>query len=143
MSKTRTLIDSSFLIAAFAQRESAHERCVAILSDTRFDHLIPDITLVEVSYFIAHTGGDDALLSFMEAVQKISDRFIGLTPDDLQTATRIKTTYREFDFVDCCIMAQAVRLNITHVCTLDVRDFMQYRPRHVEYLTLLPEMAQT
>ncbi|MDZ4767972.1 MAG: hypothetical protein SGJ24_02500 [Chloroflexota bacterium] len=48
--------------------------------------------------------------------------------------------YKRFDFVDCCIMAQAEWLNITHACTLDMRDFAHFRPCHVDHLTLLPAM---
>jgi predicted nucleic acid-binding protein len=42
------------------------------------------------------------------------------------------------DFVDCCIMALSERFNITQVCTFDRRDFGIFRPRHVDYLELLP-----
>ncbi|MCU0482246.1 MAG: PIN domain-containing protein, partial [Anaerolineae bacterium] len=52
----------------------------------------------------------------------------------------IMTDYRDakFDFVDCCIMALAERLNITHICTFDRRDFGIFRPKHVANLNLLP-----
>ena len=35
-------------------------------------------------------------------------------------------------------MAQAERLNITHVATFDHRDFEIFRPTHCDYLELLP-----
>ncbi len=44
----------------------------------------------------------------------------------------------EFDIVDCCIMAIAERLNLTRVATFNRRDFSMYRPRHCEFLELLP-----
>jgi hypothetical protein len=44
----------------------------------------------------------------------------------------------ELDFVDCCIVAIAERLNLTEICTFDRRDFSIIRPTHVEYLTLHP-----
>jgi len=42
------------------------------------------------------------------------------------------------DFVDCCIMALSERLNIVQVGTLDRRDFSIFRPKHVDYLEILP-----
>lgn len=44
----------------------------------------------------------------------------------------------ELDFVDCCLTALAERLNITRICTFDRRDFSIIRPKHTDYLELLP-----
>jgi hypothetical protein len=35
-------------------------------------------------------------------------------------------------------MAQAERLNIARIATFDRRDFSVFRPKHCEYLELLP-----
>ncbi len=60
--------------------------------------------------------------------------------DDVIRAAQIMERYADarFDFVDCCIMALAERLNITQVCTFDRRDFSIFRPTHCEHLELLP-----
>jgi predicted nucleic acid-binding protein len=42
------------------------------------------------------------------------------------------------DFVDCCLMAMAERLNITKVCTFDRRDFNIFDPKHCDALEFLP-----
>jgi predicted nucleic acid-binding protein len=65
---------------------------------------------------------------------------ISLTKDDAERATEIMEAYSDarFDFVDCCIMALSERLNITQVCTFDRRDFVIFRPKHCDYLELLP-----
>jgi len=44
-----------------------------------------------------------------------------------------------FDFVDCCIMALAERLQITPIYTFDHRDFAIFRRQHCPYLELLPQ----
>ncbi|MCS7072679.1 MAG: hypothetical protein NZM00_14335 [Anaerolinea sp.] len=44
----------------------------------------------------------------------------------------------ELDFVDCCLTALAERLHIRHLCTFDRRDFSMIRPKHTEYLELVP-----
>ena len=43
-----------------------------------------------------------------------------------------------FDFVDVAQMAIAERLDIRRVYTFDRRDFSQFKPRHTDYLELLP-----
>jgi predicted nucleic acid-binding protein len=42
------------------------------------------------------------------------------------------------DFVDCCIMALAERLDINQICTFDRRDFVIFRIANGEALELLP-----
>jgi predicted nucleic acid-binding protein len=44
----------------------------------------------------------------------------------------------EMDLVDCCIMAMSEWLNIEEIATFDRRDFGMFRPKHCDYLTLLP-----
>jgi predicted nucleic acid-binding protein len=44
----------------------------------------------------------------------------------------------EFDLVDACIMALSERHEIKQICTFDRRDFSIFRPKHCEYLELLP-----
>jgi predicted nucleic acid-binding protein len=43
-----------------------------------------------------------------------------------------------FDFTDAAIMALSENLGITQICTFDRRDFSIFRPRHCDYLELLP-----
>lgn len=59
---------------------------------------------------------------------------------DLIRARDIMATYadNQFDFVDCCIMALAERLQVTKIYTFDRRDFSVFRPQHADYLELLP-----
>ncbi len=59
---------------------------------------------------------------------------------DLRRARQIMQQYEkaDLDFVDCCIMALSERLKITSVYTFDRRDFVIFRPTHVDYLELLP-----
>ncbi len=44
----------------------------------------------------------------------------------------------ELDYTDTAIMALSERLNITQVYTFDRRDFGIFRPRHCDYLELMP-----
>jgi uncharacterized protein len=59
---------------------------------------------------------------------------------DLKRAREIMASYpdAQLDFVDCCLMALSERLRISKICTYDRRDFLIFRPRHCDYLELLP-----
>jgi hypothetical protein len=59
---------------------------------------------------------------------------------DFTRAVALMDRYRdaELDFVDCCLTALAERLNIRHICTFDRRDFSMIRPKHTEYLQMVP-----
>jgi len=64
----------------------------------------------------------------------------GLSILDVERAHEIMKTYPDakFDLVDTGIMALSERLQITKVCTFDRRDFSIFRPKHCDYLELLP-----
>jgi predicted nucleic acid-binding protein len=44
----------------------------------------------------------------------------------------------ELDFADASLMAISERLNITTIYTFDRRDFGMFRPKHTDFLKLLP-----
>jgi hypothetical protein len=71
---------------------------------------------------------------------RIDTNLEAITLADLSRVRDIMATYADnrFDFVDCCIMALAERLNITQIYTFDRRDFQVFRPSHCDYLELLP-----
>ena len=60
--------------------------------------------------------------------------------DDYLRAAEILRQYADarLDFVDALIVAQAERLNISRLLTLDRRDFNLIRPRHCLNFELLP-----
>jgi predicted nucleic acid-binding protein len=59
---------------------------------------------------------------------------------DLRRVQEIMAFYASarLDLVDTCIMALSERLQITKVCTFDRRDFSIFRPKHCDFLELLP-----
>ncbi len=63
-----------------------------------------------------------------------------ITMPDIRHAYEIMERYTDarFDFVDCCIMSLAERLDIRQICTFDRRDFNIYKPEHGNTLELLP-----
>lgn len=94
----------------------------------------------EIGYLFARDLGYYGLQKFLEKFKEVNARLEPLDWADLARVHEISVTYAsaEFDLVDCCIMTLAERLNISQVATFDLRDFSIFRPRHCDYLELLP-----
>ena len=134
------LIDSSFLIALYNLRDPYHREVREFIKLDKSPRLIPNVVLAEAAYMLLSTSGQRAVFTFMDALVAANVPLEALTIPDLQRAREIMGEYASarFDFVDVCIMALAERLNITRICTFDHRDFSIFRPKHCEYLELLP-----
>jgi uncharacterized protein len=137
---SRFLIDSSFLYAFFDEDNAKHADAVSVIEAYVAVLIIPDVVLTEVAYLFNRRGGVDAVTTFLDRLTLIQPQIEAVSLSDLQRARDIMAYYRDsrLDFVDCCIMALAEKLQITQVCTFDRRDFSIFRPRHCDYLELLP-----
>lgn len=101
---------------------------------------MPDVVLTEVTHLLRKFIGHHAVIRFLKAFST-SDMYVEpITMGDIQRAYEIMEKYRDarFDFVDCCIMALAERLNVIQICTFDRRDFSLFEPSHSDFLELLP-----
>lgn len=134
------LTDASFLVALGYPRDHNHKAARFFVEQSGMDLLIPDIVLPEVMYNLRRVGGTTAALRFGELLVSQKSPLVPLTLHDFARAIEVMRTYldAELDLVDCCITALAERLKIIQVCTFDRRDFSIIRPRHVEYLEILP-----
>ena len=65
---------------------------------------------------------------------------VDLIAEDIPRVIELVRTYRDFPLgtTDASVIAIAERLGITEIATLDQRHFPNVRPRHTDYLTLLP-----
>ncbi len=136
-----TLIaDSSFVYALYSPRDSLHQGAVSFVSQNTETLLVPNVVLPEVCYLITRDMGYRSIRTFLECLAQLGAPFEPIEFSDLGRIRDIVTTYAdaEFDIVDCCIMAIAERLNVTRIATFDRRDFTMFRPRHCEFLELLP-----
>jgi predicted nucleic acid-binding protein len=138
MTKAQALVDTSFLLAVYNQNDKLHQKAISSRSDSEL--LIPQVVLVEAVYFFKAKGGVPAAVKFFDGLLTSRTPLESITYTDLARARDIMSTYADahFDFVDCCIMALAERLNIRQIYTFDRRDFSIFRPQHGPYLELLP-----
>ena len=139
MPPNQILADSSFLIALFNKDDPLHERALAGIN-LEVDILAPQVTLVEVTYLISERAGVSASVRLLSNLLETQVPLLPLEVVDVIRAHDIMSNYADnrFDFVDCCIMALAERLNITKISTFDRRDFHVFRPAHCDYLELRP-----
>lgn len=139
MPPNQILADSSFLIALYNKDDPLHKRASAGI-DLDIDILVPQVTLVEVTYLLAERAGVPISVRFLSRIIESQIPLLPLELTDVTRARDIMATYADnrFDFVDCCIMALAERLKVTQIYTFDRRDFSVFRPQHCDYLELLP-----
>lgn len=134
------LIDTSFLLALSDYRDPHHRVATDAIRIIRAPRVIPVPVLPEAFYMISIRVNYAAAIRFLEYIQRGGFDLESLSFADTARTTTIMRKYADskFDFVDCCIMALAERLNVTRILTFDRRDFPVFRPAHCDYLELLP-----
>ena len=135
------ITDTSYLVALYNSRDVNHQTAADFAFRMPAElMLVPEVVIPELAYVITRDlryGGLQSLLTNLEASEI---EFAHLQMNDLARIRDIAETYAdaEFDIVDRCIMAIAERLDINRIATFDHRDFGIFRPRHCEFLELLP-----
>lgn len=137
-----TLIaDTSYLYALYNEYDIKHQVADLFASSTSEEMLIPCVALPELTYLFMRDVGYRGVEMFFAHFKDMSPQLVPIVPEDVHKIHEITETYAsaEFDIVDCCIMALAERLQITRIATFDRRDFSIFRPRHCDFLELLPQ----
>ena len=134
------IADSSFVYALTNSNDSRHHAAVHFASTLHEVTLVPDVVLPEIAYLFWRDVGTWGIPSFLRRFREFDSTLLPISDTDLDRISEIAETYAdaEFDIVDCCIMALAERLQITRIATFDRRDFSIFRPRHCQFLELLP-----
>ena len=85
-------------------------------------------------------GGNRAVVHFLRLLPVMPYVVESLLSEDLNRTADLLEKYADarLDFVDATIGAVAERLKITHILTLDQRDFQILRPIHIDRFELLP-----
>lgn len=134
------LIDSSFLYALYNHGDTNHQVALNFAGNNRAVTLVPDVVLPEVCFLFERDLGHYTIVKFLGEFTSTGVSLQAIDIGDVDKAQEIMARYpeAEFDFVDCCLMALAERLNITQICTFDRRDFSIFTTSHCDYLELLP-----
>jgi predicted nucleic acid-binding protein len=96
--------------------------------------------VAEVSYLVGENLGPAAETDFFRMLCSDRFRIEPVTDADLARIVELTETYADLPLggTDASVIAVAERLAFETVATLDRRHFSVVRPRHVEFLTLLP-----
>lgn len=137
------VVDSGPLIAAAIEDDRDHRRCVdmfAALHLTSETLLVPQTVLAECAYTIQRQGGTAQELLFLQSIADGDLALVELVAEDMSRVIELVDTYDDFPLgtTDASVIAIAERLGVTEIATLDHRHFPNVRPRHADYLTLLP-----
>jgi predicted nucleic acid-binding protein len=134
------LIDTSILVALAVPTDFHHRQAREAIRSIRTTRVIAIPVLPEVFYLLSERVDYAHAVQMFEYIQQAGFQIEPLTPPDMKRMTEIMNAYRDnrFDFADVAIMALAERFNITDILTFDRRDFSVFRPKHCDYLTLLP-----
>ena len=138
--RNRALADSGFLFSLYDTASKRHTEAATLVRTESLQLLVPGVVLTETAFLFNRTGGVPAVVNFLDSLIVAQMRLEPVTLDDLRRVREIMATYADskLDFVDCCIMALSERLDVSQVCTFDRRDFPIFRPKHRDYLELLP-----
>ena len=140
MSSNSVLVDSSYWVALLNPNDKHLVRAVTFSQkQTQQPILIPEVSLVEVAFLLRRNVGNRGVLQLYKFIFNHQPTMASLIVEDFKRVHKISEQYPQFDFVDCAIMTIAERLEIESICTFDRRDFSVFRPKHCDYLTLLPE----
>lgn len=136
----RVAIDTGVLVALVLKDDPAHKQCFETLRcvPAKTKLVTVESCLAELSFLvpkrIEYRG---RLLSLLQSCD------LKIWMLDLVSLSRVfelQDKYRDLpmDFADAALMVACEQLAITHVLTLDRRDFSIFRPRHCERFVILP-----
>ena len=134
------LLDTGPILALLDADDPAHSRCTSLIDGTDEPLVVVAPTLVEVDYWIRKRLQPEVWSIFIEDIAAGVYRLEYLAPDDLLRVGELQVDYADLDLgmVDAAVIVTCERIGEKKVATLDQRHFRAVRPRHCDYLELLP-----
>jgi predicted nucleic acid-binding protein len=135
------VLDTGPVLAAIDANDPDHDRCMALLNDSREALVVPVPVLGELDYWLRKRFDVRVWLTFAEDVAEGAYRLYHPDEDDLLRAAQLEVEYDSLrlGLVDACVVVACERLGETKVATLNHHDFAVVRPRHCDALRLLPD----
>jgi hypothetical protein len=132
------IVDTGPLVALLDATDPDHERCAALLSETREARVVPVCVLVDVEYLLR--PWPEALGALLADFDTGAFELLDLPARWLLRSGELVERYRDLPLglVDATVIAAAEMLGEAKVATLDHRHFTVVRPAHVPALELLP-----
>ncbi len=120
------LIDSGPLYALFDTDDAYHKKTLKFLQTNTAILATTLTSITEVCYLLDFNK--EAQLAFLDWIKKGAVQIKSIDSTDLHTILEFTQKYQDLpmDFADACLVALAIRLNITEIATVD-GDFDIYR----------------
>lgn len=132
------LIDTGPLVALFDSSDRYHKTCLESLKGFEGPLLTIWPVLTEAFYLLGFSWqAQDNLWEFViRGGLKISHL------DGIERCRGLMEEYRDLpmDLADAALVALAEEKRITQIFTLDHKDFTVYRPSHIGFFELIPEL---
>ncbi|MPZ68674.1 MAG: PIN domain-containing protein [Actinobacteria bacterium] len=134
------VLDTGVVYAALDESDSDHDRCAALVSETKEQLVIPQPVCVEVDYWIRKNANVDAWLAFCEDIVAGAYSLWSVDGDLLLRAAQLQVQFADqpIGFVDASVFATCESLGEDKVATLDRRHFGVLRTGEGKQLRLLP-----
>lgn len=132
------IVDTGPLVALLDATDPDHERCAALLRETRETRIVPVCVLVEVEYLLR--PWPQAFAPLLADFDTGAFELLDLPARWLLRSGEYVDRYRDLPLglVDATVIAATEMLGETKVATLDHRHFSVVRPSHTAALELLP-----
>jgi len=133
---TPVLADSSFFVAFYNQRESAHRRCVAAYQSIESPLMTCEGCITEALHILGHAA--PAVDNILASIESGSIRMPVHLDDHAVQLRELMRKYRDtpVDFAGACLIHMADELDTGDILTLD-SDFRHYRWRRNRAFNLL------
>ena len=132
--------DTGIFIGATDTDDRHHRACAELVRQRRRELIVPSCVVVEVCWLLERNFGPRVEAEFLRSAGNGELTIEVLGPQDYLRAAVLVETYADLRLgtVDAAVVAIAERLGITTIATVDRRDFLVVRPRHVAAFELLP-----
>jgi predicted nucleic acid-binding protein len=131
-------IDTGPILALINRRDQFHQSCVEAVSTLPFPMYTVWPVVVEAYYLIQRYGGPtDVVMHWLQAGHV---RILDLRATEIRRIRYLARKYADLpiDLADAALVAACEKNRIRRLFTTDRRDFLIYRPSHIEHFELIP-----
>jgi predicted nucleic acid-binding protein len=136
--RERVACDTGPILALIDRRDQFHESCAEVLTRIPFPLFTVWPVIVEAHYLLQRYGGPaDLVLHWIQAGHV---RILDLRGPEIRRLRHLLRKYGDLpmDLADAALVAACEKARIRRVFTTDRRDFLIYRPAHIEHFELIP-----
>lgn len=135
------VVDTGVLLAAADADDRWHTQASEILEERPASGLVlPVPVAVEAAWLIASRLGPAIEAAFVSSVAAGEFALAEITGEDWSRCAELVEHYADLGLglVDASVIAVAERLGVTTIASIDRRDLLVVRPRHVTAFELIP-----